>query len=792
MNQLLDAISSTRVINGRAECRILLVRSPRLSACASGRLLLLLLLLLLALSLPSPSFGFVPPKPGSDLEQSYEFVAEYRAKRNISYSYVPTSISPELCKHLTEVECEHADRSMAYQHERLERHKRQRILEPNSRFELNVLVLLMQFTDHATRNLPDPYEYQVLLNLRVAKYLGLNSYGTAKVWFDVHPWQMTDNTELYYSEGKSGRTTSMQKAFHPLLNALVAAGTDFSVYDKDNDGMIDNLLIIHSGYPAEVGGTDCTNGRPAKQRIWSHALAGVTQDHWSSSNGASAPMKSNAYTIASGLFDVCGSVPAQTGVITHEFMHAFAGVPDLYDTEKSADGSFTMSGKGGVGSLDIMANPYGVSGNEEDFPSHMCPWTKIRIGWVEPTVINDQVSADETATFILRPSESFPDVLRINLEGWFGNEYLLLENRQKQMFDINLFGSGLVIYHIDDGVDNQEARGFPGQDGFPDNAKHYRVAVSQKDGLYDLEKGVNRGDANDFFQVGDKLGPNTDGNTWPNTDTYGVMSGVYPTGVIVEVVAQNGKDLEIKVTIPSTLQSATMAAPIKEGQIQAGGDSDSIDMIDVISGQFQADWFRQDRTAGTGEQQGSDPASPGVGSVQARPNQEGETATDGNGGNGVPNPLGNLFSSNQKYSGTEEAVDAVPAKDSPSTNNSTGRPGVGDMASTSTSTSIVYNETEELFPSSGNVTLHPEPTAGSDGETLHNSNVSHLSTSVPTDPAAFGESTLPPTRANGNEDETSETFPGLPFTSSGWSRQACSYGLALLAASLALVPWLGS
>ena len=84
-------------------------------------------------------------------------------------------------------------------------------------------------------------------------------------------------------------------------------------------------------------------------------------------------------------------------------------------------------------------------------------------------------------------------MLRID-SGYPPGEYLLIENKRKYGFDTMVPQAGLAIWHIDEtkgklstfGVNLNE--GFPGQPGWPTNDKHYRVALLQADGLYDLEE----------------------------------------------------------------------------------------------------------------------------------------------------------------------------------------------------------------------------------------------------------------------------------------------------------------
>ena len=388
------------------------------------------------------------------------------------------------------------------------------------------LVVLVRFSNHTTRSLPSRADVDVLFNavggdpvlaptgsIRDVYYE--NSYGQMVLDSSVQDWVTVSGTEAYYANGNSGDSTLWQ-ALRQALQAIDAT-VNFSDYDTDNDGWIDSIAFLHSGYAAEWGGSD-SYGTPYTSRIWSHRWS--LQPAWTSAEG----VRVGAYHISPAVWGVSGSEIGRIGVIAHETGHFF-GLPDLYDTDSSPGE--------GIGSWGLMANSWDFNYSQR-CPPHFSPWSKERLGWYQPTVI------DQPGQYVLNEAESFPEVFKISA-GFPSNEYLLIENRQNSGFDCTIPQGGLLIWHIDENA-GYNAQGWPGQSGWPGNGQHYKVAVLQADGNYDLEKGNNRGDAGDTHHAlgVDAIGPGP-GN-YPNTDAY--QSGnVYPTGHLISNISVSGPSM---------------------------------------------------------------------------------------------------------------------------------------------------------------------------------------------------------------------------------------------------------
>eukprot|EP00985_Skeletonema_marinoi_P012589 scaffold6092_cov105-Skeletonema_marinoi.AAC.6 len=400
----------------------------------------------------------------------------------------------------------------------------------SSEGSLRNLVVLIRFADHVNRILPSPAEYDILLNGpggSVNDVFLTNSYGTFSLESTVYPWITLSQPEAYYGDSKSGIGAKIFEAIREALAFIDSDPTfDISEFNTDydqGDPYIDAITIIHSGYGAEFGGTDCY-GSIESSRIWSHNWF-MYDGSWTSSDGT---VRVSDYHINPGLWGVCGSEISRIGVIAHETLH-FLGLPDLYDPQ----------GGNGIGNYCLMANSWGVDGSQR-YPPILSAWSKVQLGWIDP------ISITEKGDYTLKQSYQFPEVYKIE-SGYAPNEYLLIENRQPGSFDALLQFGGLAIWHIDENVSVFGNEGYPGQLGWPANNKHYAVALLQADSRYDLERGINYGDYGDLFRKDyffgvDFLFP-SEGHPslgpFPNTDSYaqGVLtrtnhfiSGITATG----------------------------------------------------------------------------------------------------------------------------------------------------------------------------------------------------------------------------------------------------------------------
>jgi len=376
--------------------------------------------------------------------------------------------------------------------------------------QVNNLVLRIRFANHATRSLPSKAQFESLMNNTstdpvnaptgsVRDYYLKNSYGGLTLNSTVTDWITVSNTEQYYANGQSGGTQLWQAIKEAL--AVVDTTLDFSNFDIDNDGYIDSITIIHSGYGAEWGGYD-SDSVYYTDRIWSHKWA-LYSGAYVSGEGVSV----FDYNINPGLWSTSGSAIGRMGVIAHELGH-FLGLPDLYDTDNSSEG---------IGSWGLMANSWGFTGTQLN-PPNLSAWSKTELAWIVPT----NISAN--GVYSVAASDATAQAYRIDLNA--PSEYLLIENRQPLNFESTMPQGGLAIWHIDENVANNRDEGYPGSSGWPGD--HYKVAIAQADGNFDLENGNNRGDSGDLYHsaaqdhIDDSTSPSTQGYSTGVLVNYGI------------------------------------------------------------------------------------------------------------------------------------------------------------------------------------------------------------------------------------------------------------------------------
>jgi M6 family metalloprotease-like protein len=228
----------------------------------------------------------------------------------------------------------------------------------------------------------------------VYDYYFEQSYGTFKVEGKVFDWVEVSKKRADYATGN--RTALLTEA----LDKIVARDGKNAL--KDCDGVF--FLYAGARFPAARGSL-----------YWAHrASVSHAGRRW-------------PYFIC----DEGGPRMQNISVFCHEFGHML-GLPDLYARPENP-------GMEGVGVWCAMSQQQG-----RGKPQHFCAWSKEKLGWVKPAVIDPTVKQK----LVLAPIEGSPKECFKVLIRRDGSEYLLLENRRKKGFDESLPAEGLLIWRV--------------------------------------------------------------------------------------------------------------------------------------------------------------------------------------------------------------------------------------------------------------------------------------------------------------------------------------------------------
>lgn len=265
----------------------------------------------------------------------------------------------------------------------------------------------------------------------VRDYFYAQSYGQFDVIFDLEFVQLPDSCKKYRSTQSEDENS--QYMVDDALDELLQRDIDWSLYDWNGDGYINQLLFIYAGRGSSYGGYggDANSIWPHQWRLNEHMdlttdVSGDYRDARSFERGGKTYIV-DVYCAVQEI-GVNGGYDA-FGTICHEYTHCF-GFPDFYyDLTKY------------VGYWDLM--DYGNNSGNGFCPTSYSAHERWLMGWLTPIeliepvkIVNFPPLSEEGLAYLIRNDD-------------YSNEYYIVENRQPSRFDAKLPGAGVVIFHID-------------------------------------------------------------------------------------------------------------------------------------------------------------------------------------------------------------------------------------------------------------------------------------------------------------------------------------------------------
>ena len=296
------------------------------------------------------------------------------------------------------------------------------------------LVILAEFTNSKFKSGHDLALYERIANDEnysgnnfrgsIKDYFKAQSHGLFELDFDVVGICQLQHTYAYY--GKNSNDNDV-RAGQMVAEACLWAhehGTDFSKYDWDGDGEVDQVFVLYAGHGEASYDKD-------PNTIWPHM-------HYLSASDYGKSLSLDGVTVdtyaCSSELNGDGNLDG-IGTFCHEFSHCM-GFPDLYDT--------SYAGWFGMGDFDLMCS--GSYNGDSKCPAGYSAYEKAECGWL---TLKDMTNIEQETSIVgVQPMSADGDAYIIKNKG-HKDEYYILENRQKTGWDSCLPASGLMITHVD-------------------------------------------------------------------------------------------------------------------------------------------------------------------------------------------------------------------------------------------------------------------------------------------------------------------------------------------------------
>lgn len=266
----------------------------------------------------------------------------------------------------------------------------------------------------------------------VNEYFLDSSNGQFDCEFDLYgPVTLKYNMAHYGGNDSNGNDKAPEEMVIEACQQLDAT-VDFKQYDRDNDGIIDNVYVIYAGR----GEASDLNGE-YPNTVWPHSwdvshldysFDGVKLATYGCSNEWEDLWDSDGWS-----YEVVGANPDGIGTFVHEFSHVM-GLPDLYHTESSS-ADYTP------GEWSVL--DYGPYNNNGRTPPAYSAFERNAMGWLEPVELTAEsgelsvsdITTSNAAYSITNPMEP--------------NEFYLIECRNQTGWDKYIPGEGMLIWHVD-------------------------------------------------------------------------------------------------------------------------------------------------------------------------------------------------------------------------------------------------------------------------------------------------------------------------------------------------------
>lgn len=374
--------------------------------------------------------------------------------------------------------------------------------------KLKILVLLLKHKDYIENDIEKKEYFEKIFFGEefgtLKNYIQEVSYGKADIEGEVGNWVIGEMDSTYYGENEK------QEFMTYMISDVMKKSDnffDYKEYDTSKDKYIDYLLIIHSGKAEEK----TANRSDIRSGVWD-----INELYIDGIKVKKAAIISK---------------DAPLGIIAHEFFHML-GLADIYINDQNQEtfvGRYSLMDKGCW------------NGNQDKYdgsiPSHITAYEKSLLGWIELKEI------DEKGIYTLKNINQNDEACILQIEK-NRKEYIIIENRQKKGYDMEINGSGILMYRLYKEDINGESFEKSLINNTLNNNEPKRYFVMEANGARNIK--YNNGDEFDFFsnQSFNKL--SDIGWDKPNSCIWSENGYIENTGIVIKNISENDDEMSFE------------------------------------------------------------------------------------------------------------------------------------------------------------------------------------------------------------------------------------------------------
>lgn len=253
----------------------------------------------------------------------------------------------------------------------------------------------------------------------LSKYYNAQFRDSIQFVFDVSREVPVNGSYITFGTNQSFRRDALAHKMALTVYKALYDQIDFSVYDNDKDGFVNDIILLTPGIPESAGG--------GENQFWPQYIELESKDI-----PYSLRIRPLGFAIAPEM-NAAGET-AGINILAHEFGHIL-GLKDMYDTDDESSGGVCP----GLGITSLM--DHGLDNDSGNTPPNLNAIEREILGAGRCEVL------DAGGSYTLEPIHINGHYMKLPAQE--ENRYYLIENRIAEGNDAFIGGSGMLIYKID-------------------------------------------------------------------------------------------------------------------------------------------------------------------------------------------------------------------------------------------------------------------------------------------------------------------------------------------------------